>query len=264
MMPSSRNATASLQIHQIPCLEDNYGYLVHDAGSNLTATVDTPSAAAILEALALKGWRLDYILNTHHHDDHAGGNLELKAKTDCRIVGPKADAARIPGIDIALGEGDRFALGSHRATVLDTPGHTRGHIVFVFADDHAAFVGDTLFAMGCGRLFEGTPAQMWDSLQKLLRLPDETRVYCAHEYTQKNARFAVTVDPGNRELAERAAEVDRLRAMGLPTVPTTMGRERRTNPFLRPDDPGVRSAVGLAGAGPVEVFAELRRRRNVF
>ncbi len=264
MMPSSRSAPAGLEIHQFPCLEDNYGYLIRDSASGVTATVDTPSAAAIVGALAHKGWKLDYILNTHHHGDHAGGNLELKAKTGCRIVGPRADAERIPGIDIALGEGDSFELGSRRATVLDTPGHTRGHIVYVFAADHAAFVGDTLFAMGCGRLFEGTPGQMWDSLQKLLALPDETRVYCAHEYTQKNARFALTVDPANAVLAQRAAEVDRLRATGLPTVPTTIGRERQTNPFLRVGDPGVRAALGLTAAGDVEVFAEIRRRRNLF
>lgn len=264
MMPSSRNERAGLEIHQFPCLEDNYGYLVHDRASGLTATIDTPSAPAIRQALADKGWTLDFILNTHHHGDHAGGNVELKQETGCRIVGPKADAARIPGIDIALGDGECFDLGSRRATVLETPGHTRGHIVFVFAQDHAAFVGDTLFSMGCGRLFEGTPAQMWDSLQKLLRLPDETRVYCAHEYTQKNARFALTVDPQNAALAERAAEVDRLRAMDLPTVPTTIGRERQTNPFLRPNDPALQAAIGLPGADTIEVFAEIRRRRNAF
>ncbi len=263
-MISSRNEPAGLEVHQFPCLEDNYGYLAHDRASGLTAAIDTPSADAIRKALAAKGWKLDFILNTHHHADHAGGNLELKRETGCRIVGPRADVARIPGIDVALGDGESFELGTRRATVFDTPGHTRGHIVYVFADDKVAFVGDTLFAMGCGRLFEGTPAQMWDSLQKLLRLPDDTRVYCAHEYTQKNARFALTVDPDNEELARRAAEVDRLRAMGLPTVPTTIGRERQTNPFLRVEDPALKAAVGLPEADAVEVFAEIRQRRNVF
>ncbi len=264
MMATSRNQPSALQIHQIPCLEDNYGYLIRDAGSGVTATVDTPSAAAILEALASTGWTLDFILNTHHHDDHAGGNLELKEKTGCRIIGPKADAARIPGIDQLVGDGDIVELGSRRARVFDTPGHTRGHIVYVFDDDHAAFVGDTLFAMGCGRLFEGTPAQMWASLQKLLPLPDATRVYCAHEYTQKNAHFALTVEPGNPELRARVAEVDRMRAAGLPTVPSTIGRERQTNPFLRPDSAGLQATLGLTGASLVEVFAETRRRRNEF
>ena len=248
----------------MPCLEDNYGYLIRDAATGVTASVDTPSASAILAALTQKGWKLDFILNTHHHDDHAGGNLELKERTGCRIVGPRADSARIPGIDIAVGNGDVVEVGSRRARVLDTPGHTRGHIVYVFDADHAAFVGDTLFAMGCGRLFEGTPAQMWDSLQKLLPLPDETRVYCAHEYTQKNAHFALSVEPDNADLVARVAEVDKARAMGLPTVPSTMGRERRTNPFLRPDSPGLQATLGLPGASLVDVFAETRRRRNVF
>jgi hydroxyacylglutathione hydrolase len=165
---------------------------------------------------------------------------------------------------VRLGEGETFELGSRRARVLETPGHTRGHIVYVFDEDRAAFVGDTLFAMGCGRLFEGTPAEMWDSLQKLLALPDDTRVYCAHEYTQKNARFALTVEPGNAELVARAAEVDRLRANGLPTVPTTIGRERATNPFMRPGSANLRATLGLAGASDVEVLAETRRRRNAF
>jgi hydroxyacylglutathione hydrolase len=264
MMTTGTNRSAGLEVHQFPCLEDNYGYLVRDTATGTVAAIDTPSAAAIREALGQKGWKLDYILNTHHHADHAGGNLELKELTGCRIVGPRADADRIPGIDIRLGDGDVFELGSCRATVYDTPGHTRGHIVYVFAEDHAAFVGDTLFALGCGRLFEGTPAQMWDSLQKLLRLPDDTRVYCAHEYTQKNAHFALTVEPGNAELRARAAEIDRLRALGLPTVPSTIGRERQTNPFLRPDSPGLQATLGLAGASLVEVFAETRQRRNTF
>lgn len=262
MAATSHNPGSVLDIHLFPCLEDNYGYLVHDRASGLTAAIDSPSAGAIAEALQQTGWRLDYILNTHHHGDHAGGNLELKAGTGCRIVGARIDAARIPGIDIALGDGESFLLGTRRATVLETPGHTRGHVVYVFGDDGVAFVGDTLFAMGCGRLFEGTPAEMWASLQKILALPDGTRLYCAHEYTAKNARFALTVDPDNPELQHRAREVERLRAQGLPTMPTTVGLERCTNPFLRPGDPGIQGTLGLGGADPVEVFAELRRRRN--
>jgi hydroxyacylglutathione hydrolase len=263
-MPTGQNRAAGLEVLQFPCLEDNYGYLVRDPVTGTTAAVDTPDAGAIEAALARKGWQLDFILNTHHHGDHAGGNLALKERTGCRVVGARGDAARIPGIDVRLGEGETFELGSRRARVLETPGHTRGHIVYVFDEDRAAFVGDTLFAMGCGRLFEGTPAEMWDSLQKLLALPDDTRVYCAHEYTQKNARFALTVEPGNAELVARAAEVDRLRANGLPTVPTTIGRERATNPFMRPGSANLRATLGLAGASDVEVLAETRRRRNAF
>jgi len=264
MMTSGQNRPAGLEVFQFPCLEDNYGYLVRDPVTGITAAVDTPSAEAIEAALAARGWTLDYVLNTHHHADHAGGNLALKERTGCRIVGARADAARIPGMDVQLAEGETFDLGSRRARVLETPGHTRGHVVYVFDDDGAAFVGDTLFAMGCGRLFEGTPGEMWGSLQKLLALPDATRVYCAHEYTLKNARFALTVEPGNAELVARLAEVERMRANGLPTVPTTIGRERATNPFLRPGSAGLRATLGMPGASDVEVLAETRRRRNAF
>jgi hydroxyacylglutathione hydrolase len=255
---------SELTIHMFPCLADNYGYLLHDADSGTTAAVDTPDAKAILVQLAAKGWRLTHILNTHHHADHAGGNLELKRQTGCTIVGPRADAARIPGIDIEVGEGDVVPLGAHRATVFDTPGHTRGHIVYHFADAHAAFVGDTLFALGCGRLFEGTPAQMWSSLQKILLWPDDTRLYCAHEYTQNNARFALTVEPDNAALRERAAAVARRRAASLPTVPSTLAEERATNPFLRPTSRGLREAIGLPRAAEVEVFAKTRALKDAF
>ena len=253
-----------LTIHMFPCLADNYGYLLHDAESGATAAVDTPDAHAIAAELEKKGWRLTHILNTHHHADHAGGNLELKRRTGCTIVGPRADAARIPGIDVSVGEGDVVELGAHRATVYDTPGHTRGHIVYHFAAARAAFVGDTLFALGCGRLFEGTPAQMWGSLQKILRWPDDTRLYCAHEYTQSNARFALTVEPQNRLLQARAADVARLRAAGTATVPSTLGEERATNPFLRPQSDDLRATIGLAAAEDVDVFAKTRALKDAF
>lgn len=256
---------SKLQIHMFPALQDNYCYLLHDTDSGQTAVVDTPDVKAIENALADTGWQLDFILNTHHHWDHAGGNEIIKAKTGCRVVGPKADAERIPGLDIPVGEGDEFRLGESVARVYDTPGHTRGHIVYHFEDDGAAFVGDTLFALGCGRVFEGTPTQMWDSLKKLRdRLADSTRIYCAHEYTQANARFALSVDPDNAELRARAAEVDRLRAADQATVPSTMAVEKATNPFLRPDSPGLMSALGMTGADPVAVFAETRKRKDHF
>jgi hydroxyacylglutathione hydrolase len=256
---------SGLQIHQFRALQDNYCYLVRDKASGKTAVVDTPEVAAIEGALEDTGWRLDYILNTHHHWDHAGGNLALKEKTGCQIVGPRADRERIPGIDIEVGEGDEFRLGDSVARVYDTPGHTRGHVVYHFAADGAAFVGDTLFALGCGRVFEGTHEQMWQSLSKLRdSLPDATRIYCAHEYTQGNARFALTVEPDNVALQSRAAEVDRLRAAGKPTVPSTMAEEKATNPFLRPDSPGLAATLGMGDADPVSVFAETRRRKDRF
>jgi hydroxyacylglutathione hydrolase len=255
---------SELTIHMFPCLADNYGYLLHDAASGATAAVDTPDAAEIAAQLDAMGWRLTHILNTHHHPDHAGGNLELKARTGCTIVGPRADAARIPGIDVAVGEGDVVELGAHSAAVFDTPGHTRGHIVYHFAAARAAFVGDTLFAMGCGRLFEGTPAQMWSSLQKILKWPDDTRIYCAHEYTQSNVRFALTVEPANRALQERAATVARLRAAGKATVPSTLGEERATNPFLRPQSRDLRTTIELDGAADVDVFARTRALKDAF
>ena len=254
----------SLQIHQFPCLSDNYGYLVHEPKSGATAAIDTPDARAIEKALAEKGWTLTHILNTHHHYDHAGGNEELKAKTGCTIIGPKGEAAKIPGLDRAVGDGDMVELGEARARVFDVPGHTAGHIAYYFAEDGVAFVGDTLFALGCGRLFEGTPEQMWTSLSKLMALPDDTIVYCAHEYTQANARFAVTVDPENEALAARAKEIDAKRAKGEWTVPTTIGLEKATNPFLRPSDPGIRATLNMKDASDAEVFAEIRRRKDAF
>lgn len=247
-----------------PCLRDNYGFLVHCARTGATACIDTPEVAPILAALESHGWELTHILNTHHHADHAGGNLELKRLTSCRIIGPAADRDRIPGIDEGVGDGDTFALGAHKVTVRSTPGHTRGHIVYHFPDDRVAFVGDTVFALGCGRLFEGTPAQMWASLSKLLEWPDDTLLYCAHEYTEANARFALTVEPGNAALRERAREISRIREAGAPTVPTTLGLEKATNPFLRPASPGIRATLGMAGASDVEVFARVRALKDAF
>jgi hydroxyacylglutathione hydrolase len=256
---------SEIEVHMFPCLTDNYGFLLHDRESGVTAAVDTPEVEPIMQALAEKGWTLTCIMNTHHHGDHAGGNLRLKTLTGCRIIGPRADAARIPGIDVEVGDGDRFDFGGRAVEVFDTPGHTRGHIVYLLREDRIAFVGDTLFAMGCGRLFEGSPAQMWSSLGKIAAWPDDTRIYCAHEYTQANARFALTVEPGNAALAERAAEVDRLRARNRPTVPTTVALEKATNPFLRPSSRNLRETVGLpAAASDVDVFARTRALKDAF
>jgi hydroxyacylglutathione hydrolase len=251
-----------MEIHLVPAFNDNYIYLLRDGDA--VGVVDPGDAAPVLAALEERGWRLTHILNTHHHPDHIGGNHALKQRYGCVVIGAAADAHRIQDMDIALGEGETASFGQHVARVIAIPGHTSGHIAFHFADAHALFCGDTLFALGCGRLFEGTPAQMWDSLCKLRALPDDTRVYCGHEYTLSNARFAVTVDPDNRELAGRFEEIKALRERGAPTIPTTIGLENRTNPFLRADDPGVQAALGMAGADPAAVFAEIRGRKDRF
>jgi hydroxyacylglutathione hydrolase len=251
-------------IRQIPVLTDNYVYLLHDPATGATAVVDPAVPEPVLEMLGETGWRLTHILNTHHHGDHVGGNRVLKEATGATIVGPRADRDRIPLIDVEVGDGDTYTVGSLTARVFDVPGHTRGHIAYWFESAKALFCGDTMFMMGCGRLFEGTPAQMWRSLGKLRDLPGDTLVYCAHEYTQSNARFALTVDPDNPALRARARNIDALRAEGRPTVPGTLAVERDTNPFLRADRPEVQRAVGMAGADPVAVFAEVRRRKDHF
>ena len=230
----------------------------------MTACIDTPGTEAINAVLEDTGWRLTHILNTHHHGDHTGANLALKEQWGCTVVGAANDAERIPGIDVRVSDGDEYEFGSIKAKVFEVPGHTTGHIAYYFGSEGVAFVGDTLFALGCGRLFEGTPAMMWDSLQKLMALPDETIVYCAHEYTQANARFALSVEPGNARLVARSKEIDELRAQGLPTVPTTIGLERATNPFVRPMSGDLQETVGLSGNDLVAVFAETRKRKDNF
>lgn len=253
-----------IDIRQFPCLSDNYGFLVHDRETGSTAAIDTPDAEAINRELDDAGWRLTHIFNTHWHPDHAGGNLALKKKWGCAIIGPKGEAAKIPGIDQPAGEGDDIMLGASKAMVRETPGHTLGHIIYHFPDDGVAFVGDTIFAMGCGRLFEGTAEQMWSSLSMIADFPDDTKLYCAHEYTKANAAFALTVDPQNSTLKTRAAEVDALRAKNIPTVPTTVARERATNPFLRAADPALQAAINMAGAKPVDAFAKTRQLKDNF
>jgi hydroxyacylglutathione hydrolase len=253
-----------LQIERIPVLSDNYVWLAHDVATGATAVVDPAVPDAPLDRAKALGWRVSHILNTHHHGDHVGGNLAIKEATGCTIIGPRAEAERIPGMDIAVGDGNTVMLGQSKARVFDVPGHTSGHIAYWFAADDALFCGDTMFVMGCGRLFEGTSQQMWASLSKLAALPDSARIYCAHEYTQSNARFALSVEPENKALVERAAEVDRLRAANVPTVPGLLGQERATNPFLRPASADLQRHVGLPGGDPVSVFAETRHRKDNF
>jgi len=253
-----------LQIAQFPCLSDNYGFLLHDPDSGLTAAVDSPDADEITAELDRHQWRLTHILNTHHHSDHAGGNRLLKERYGCQIVGSRVDAARIPGIDLEVGEGDTVPFGERHIEVFETPGHTSGHIVYFVPDAKAAFVGDTLFAMGCGRLFEGSPDQMWGSLQKILSWPDDTRIYCAHEYTLANAKFALTLEPDNMTLVSRAREVASQRRKGRPTVPTVLALEKQTNPFLRPASPGLKATIGLIEADDVSVFARTRELKDSF
>jgi hydroxyacylglutathione hydrolase len=253
-----------IEIAQVPCLRDNYAYLLRCPATGVTAALDPSEAAPVLTAAQRRGWRLTHVLNTHHHWDHVGGNEEIKRATAATVVGPRPDKARIPALDVTVDEGEPFALGEAAAKILFIPGHTRGHMAFWFSESAALFCGDTLFTLGCGRLFEGTPEEMWASLLKLRALPDETLVYCGHEYTAANARFARAIDPENEALRLRAARVDAARAAGRPTVPAPMGEERATNPFLRADDPTIAAAVGLAGAPPVQVFAEIRRRKDSF
>lgn len=252
-----------LKIHQFPCLNDNYGYLVHDTRSGETAAIDTPDAEVYLAEADKLGWTITAIWNTHWHPDHAGGNLKIKDETACLIVGPKGEAEKIPGLDRAVGDGDEVALGEYRAAVLDVPGHTLGHIAYHIGSDNVAFVGDAVFALGCGRVFEGDPQMMWSSLSRIKALAPETMLYCAHEYTQSNARFAETIDPGNAALMAYIAEIDAKRARGEPTVPMDLARELETNPFLRADDPGLQAAMGHDGDA-VATFAEVRGRKDRF
>jgi hydroxyacylglutathione hydrolase len=255
---------AQLEIELVPCLSDNYAYLIHDPDEDFCAIVDPSEARPVKAALKARGWRLTHILNTHHHPDHTGGNAALKSEYGAKVVGPGKDRDRIPALDEGVEEGSHFALGSHRACVLEIPAHTRAHIAFAFEADGAVFTGDTLFAMGCGRLFEGTPEMMWQSLSKLMTLADSTRVYCGHEYTLNNGRFALTLEPGNADLTARMQEVERLRASDAPTIPSTIGLEKRTNPFLRPQSAEIRRTLNMPAASDVAVFAEMRGRKDRF
>lgn len=255
---------AKLEVELVPALSDNYVYLAHDGETGDTAVVDPAEAPPVIEALERKGWRPTHILNTHHHADHIAGNGEIKERYGIPLVAPASEKARIPDVDVWVSEGDTYRVGTQTAEVIETPGHTTGHIAFWFAESDALFCGDTLFAIGCGRMFEGTPQQFWSSLTKLRALPDTALVFCGHEYTLSNARFAVHVDPDNAALATRAGEVERMRADSKPTIPSMLGDEKRINPFLRADDPAMQRAVGMEGADPVAVFAEIRKRKDNF
>jgi hydroxyacylglutathione hydrolase len=252
------------QIYLFPCLTDNFGVLIHDTQSGATAAIDAPEAAAVEAALKKTGWRLTDILVTHHHGDHTAGISELTRHYRCRVVAPRREAQRIAAADETVGEGDPVRVGGLEGRVIDTPGHTAGHISYFFPADKLAFVGDTLFSIGCGRVIEGNAEMMWQSLTKLRDLPDDTRFYCGHEYTEANIRFAKTIEPDNKALAARADEVAKLRAAGKPTIPASIGAEKAENPFLRADVPEVAKAVGLAGSPPWKVFAEIRERKNRF
>lgn len=250
------------EIRTFTCLNDNFGYLIHDPETGATASIDAPEAGPIRKALEQEGWQLTDILITHHHGDHVGGVHELKQKYNCRVVAPHDKTSKIANVDLRLANGDVVKVGHLLARVLETPGHTLDHIAYVFDADKAVFAADTLFSIGCGRVFEGNYPMMWDSLLKLRALPDDFRLYCGHEYTASNIKFALTVDPNNPALQARAAEVTRLRAENKPTIPVLLGDEKKANVFLRADDPSVAAKLHMRGAEPAVVFGELRERKN--
>jgi hydroxyacylglutathione hydrolase len=251
---------SELQIHQFTCREDNFGVLLHHEPTRQTISIDAPDAGTIERVLVAHGWDLTHILLTHHHADHVEGVAALKTQSGCKVIGPNNPA--IANIDEFVAEGDTLELAGDQVKVIATPGHTLDMLNFHFTRAGVVFTGDTLFAMGCGRVFEGTPAQMWESLRKLMALPKETQVYCGHEYTLANARFSLTIDPQNPALQARAKEVEALRAQGKPTLPTTIALELATNPFLRAADPAIRKHLGMENATDAEVFTEIRERKN--
>jgi hydroxyacylglutathione hydrolase len=259
----TRNAMPA-EIRLFRCLSDNYGVLLHDPDSGATAAVDAPEAAPIEAALKATGWKLTDILVTHHHADHTAGIEALKAKHKCRVVAPAAEAEKIPAVDETVREGDKVKVGKLSANVIETPGHTNGHISYWFPDDRIAFVGDTLFSIGCGRVIEGTPGMMWRSLSKLRDLPDDTEIYCGHEYTAANIKFARTIEPNNAALAARETQAKQQLADGKPTIPVTIGAEKKENPFLRVDVPAVAAGIGMPGKAAAQVFGEIRARKNKF
>ena len=250
------------EIRLFPCLSDNFGYLIHDPVTGATASIDAPEAGPIIETLKREGWTLTDILVTHHHADHVGGIAELKKKYACRVVAPFDNGTAIQDVDLRVKEGDTVKVGSLTARVFETPGHTLDHISYMFDDERALFCADTLFSIGCGRVFEGTYPMMWESLLKLRALPNDTRVYCGHEYTASNVKFTLGIEPNNPALKARAEEVAKLRAANQPTIPTLIRDEKEANTFLRADVPSVAAALGMAGKSPADVFGEIRERKN--
>jgi len=253
-----------LQIDQFMCRSDNFCVLVHDEASGQTALIDAPEESAILAAIERTGWKPTIILTTHHHADHVEANLALKERFGLKIIGPKAEADKIPGIDETVSEGSELEFAGHKVEVIETPGHTAGHVCYFFHEAGVAFTADTLFALGCGRLFERPAPVMFESMKKLAALPASTVIYCGHEYTLSNARFALTIDPTNSALKERVARIEKLRADDKPTLPTTIGEELATNPFMRWHDPAIRKNLGMENASDVDVFAEIRKRKDNF
>ncbi len=255
---------ARLEIYQFPTRADNYGVLIHDPDTEATAAIDAPDAEEVAAALRDKGWTLTDILVTHHHGDHTAGIEALKKKTGCTVTGPAREAGLIPGLDVEVKEDDEVAVGGVKARVIETPGHTRGHVSYYFPDDHVVFVGDTLFSVGCGKLLEGDAPTMWSSLEKLAALPPGTAVYCGHEYTNANCRFALTIEPENETLHARATEAAANQVNGTPSLPTTIGQELATNPFLRPMSPAIQKRLDMEGRPLEEIFGEVRRRKDRF
>jgi hydroxyacylglutathione hydrolase len=253
-----------IEVHQLPALSDNFAYVIRDRASGLVASVDTPEAAVIIRFLEQKNWGLDFIFNTHHHRDHVGGNRELQEKYGCVTYGSKKDKARIPGINVELSPGEEFKFGEERVQVFAADGHTIGHIVYWMPDSKALFVGDTIFSLGCGKLFEGSPQEMWTTLARLRELPEDTLIYCAHEYTLENAQYALLAERDNLDLQKRVKECEALRAMGNFTVPSTMASEKACNPFLRPESPEIQRYVGKVGAPLWEVFGATRASKDEF
>lgn len=253
-----------LDVAQFICRSDNFGVLIHDPGTGSTAAIDAPDADAVMKAAQARGWKLDHVLVTHKHLDHIEGIPALNETYNCEVVGPRKSAAQTGLYGRTVDDGDVFDWAGVEVRVIETPGHTLDHVSYWLPEEKLVFVGDTIFSLGCGRVIEGTHAMMWDSIKRLRKLPDETRLYCGHEYTLANAKFAITVDPDNRALRERMTEVERQRAAGEPTLPTTIVREKATNPFLRADDPAIAQALGMAGADPAKVFAEIRTRKDRF
>lgn len=253
-----------LELVTVPCLADNYAYLLHDRETGVTAVADVPDVAPVRATLENLGWTLTHILVTHHHHDHIGGVDALREATGAKVYGAEADAERLPRLDVSLKPGDSLPFAGEEIEIMDVSGHTIGHIAYYFNKHHVLLSGDSLMALGCGRLFEGTPARMHASLSRLATLPPETKICSGHEYTQSNAKFALSVDPENEDLQARSARIDHMRSDGHPTVPSILSEELATNPFLRAADPAIRSHLGMETASDVEVFAEIRARKDSF